>query len=62
MKSDAKSVHAPPKCDLCEKKAKTVLKIYNNHIRLCEACFIQMEKFPAILASSMERFLIGNVV
>lgn len=54
--------NTPPKCELCELKMNPTVKIYNNHTRLCTACFYQMEKLPEIVAKSVERFLLGNVV
>jgi NAD-dependent SIR2 family protein deacetylase len=62
MKSDEKSSDAIPKCDLCEQKMNPTVRIYNDNTRLCSACFHHMHNLPEIVAKSIERFLIGNVV
>ncbi len=62
MKSDEQPIHALQKCELCEQKMNPTVKIYNNDTRLCKACFHHMEKLPEVVAKSVERFLIGNVV
>ncbi len=62
MNSDEQSNEAIPKCDLCEREMNPMARIYNHHTRLCKACFSHVEKMPEIVAKSVERFLIGNVV
>ena len=62
MNSDEQSNEAIPKCDLCERKMNPTVRIYNDNIRLCTACFQHIENMPEIVAKSVERFLIGNVV
>jgi hypothetical protein len=60
--SDKPSIDPVQRCDLCEQKINPTVKIYNNDIRLCKACFGHMENLPEVVAKSVERFLIGNVV
>ncbi len=62
MKSDEQPIDALQKCELCEHIMNPTVKIYNNNIRLCKACFHHMGKMPEIVAKCVERFLIGNVV
>lgn len=62
MPPDGKTIDALQKCELCEQKMNPTVNIYNNNTRLCKACFHHMEKLPDIVAKSVERFLIGNVV
>ncbi len=62
MKSDEQSNEAIPKCDLCERKMNPTIRIYNHNTRLCSACFYHIQNLPEIVAKSVERFLIGNVV
>lgn len=62
MLSDSKTIDTLQKCELCEQKMNPTVKIYNNDTRLCKTCFHQMGKLPDIVAKSVERFLIGNVV
>lgn len=61
MNSGNQIIDSSQKCELCEQKMNPAVKIYNN-IRLCKACFHHMEKLPDVVAKSVERFLIGNVV
>ncbi len=61
MKSDHQSIDSLQKCELCEQKMNPTVNIYKN-IRLCKACFHHMDKLPEVVAKSVERFLIGNVV
>jgi hypothetical protein len=62
MNSDEQSNEAIPKCDLCERKMNPTVKIYNDNTFLCSACFYHIKNMPEIVAKSVERFLIGNVV
>ena len=62
MESKEQPTNASPKCDLCEQKMNPTVKVYNNHTFLCAACFHHMKNLPEIVAKSLERFLIGNVV
>lgn len=62
MHSDDQLSETVPKCDLCERKMNPTVRIYNDNTRLCSACFHHVEKLPDIVARSVERFLIGNVV
>jgi hypothetical protein len=62
MQTEHKTIEAFQKCELCEQKMNPTVKIYNKDTRLCKACFHHMEKLPDIVAKSVERFLIGNVV
>ena len=61
MKSDNQSIDPLQKCELCEQKMNSAGIIYNN-IDLCKAYFHPMEKLSEVVAKSVERFLIGNVV
>lgn len=49
-------------CELCDQKMNPTVMIYNHHTRLCTSCYHHMEKMPDLVAKSIERFLIGNVV
>ena len=60
--SDKPSIDPLQRCDLWEQKINPTVKIYNNDTRLCKACFGHMENLPEVVAKSVERFLIGNVV
>lgn len=51
-----------PRCDLCERRMNPTVRIYNDNIHLCTACFEHVRNLPEILAKSIERFLMGNVV
>jgi hypothetical protein len=60
--SNEQSIEAHQKCELCEQKMNPTVKIYNHNTRLCKACYQHMGNLPEIVAKSVERFLIGNVV
>ena len=62
MNPDEQSNDAIPKCDLCERKTNPTERVYNNYTSLCSECFSHMQNLPEIVAKSLERFLIGNVV
>ena len=62
MKSDEQSNQAIPKGDLCERKMDPTERIYNHNMHLCSVCFQHIQNMPEIVAKSVERFLIGNVV
>ncbi len=62
MKSIEQPIDASPKCERCEQKMNPTVKIYNDNIQLCKACFDHVEILPELVAKSVERFLIGNVV
>lgn len=51
-----------PRCNLCERKMNPTVRIYNDNIHLCSACFHRIRNLPEIVAESVERFLLGNVV
>jgi hypothetical protein len=62
VRSDHKTIDDLQKCELCEQKMNPTVKIYNKDTHLCKVCFHHMERLPDIVAKSVERFLIGNVV
>lgn len=62
MKSDSHSIELFHQCELCEKKRNTETRVFSNDTHLCEVCLNHVEKLPEIVAKSVERFLIGNVV
>ncbi len=61
MKADDQSRDVIPCCDLCEQKMNPTVNIYND-IRLCSECYQHIQNLPQIVAKSVERFLIGNVL
>jgi hypothetical protein len=60
--SDKQSIAPFQRCELCEQKMNPTVQIYNNDTRLCKTCFDHMGSLPEVVAKSVERFLIGNVV
>lgn len=62
MKSEEQMPGRPQKCELCGHILNPHVEIYKTHTLLCSTCFQQMDTLPEVLANSLERFLIGNVV
>jgi hypothetical protein len=62
MQSDQKTIETLQNCDLCERRMNPTINIYRDDTRLCNDCFCRLERAPELVAKSMERFLIGNVV
>jgi hypothetical protein len=62
MQSDQKTIGTLKSCDLCDQKMNPTIHIYGDDTRLCNDCFYRLERAPEMVAKSMERFLIGNVV
>lgn len=60
--SDEKSVDVGMQCTLCEQKMNPSVRIYNDHICLCSACYGRMQNLSEPAARSIERFLMGNVI
>lgn len=61
MNSDEQSSEAIPKCDLCERKLNSAVRNYNR-THLCSVCFQRIQNLHEMVAKSVDRFLIGNVV
>jgi hypothetical protein len=61
MKADELSRDVIPNCNLCDEKMNLTLDSRND-IYLCSECFQHTQDSPQIVAKSVERFLIGNVV
>ncbi|MGD8835092.1 MAG: hypothetical protein PVI54_11840 [Desulfobacteraceae bacterium] len=62
MKLMEESISAGKRCDLCELVMNPTVNIYSDDCHLCNTCFREMENMPEVVAKSVERFLIGNVV
>jgi ribosome-binding protein aMBF1 (putative translation factor) len=62
MKSDQLPIDIPQYCDLCQRRMNPTIHIYGEDTRLCNDCYCQLESAPEVVAKSIERFLIGNVV
>lgn len=61
MRTDEPSCDVIPNCELCEKKLNPTVNLYHD-ICLCSDCFQHIQNLPPVVANSLERFLIGNVV
>ena len=62
MNSDQRTIDTPQYCDLCQRRMNPTIHIYRDDTRLCNDGFCQLESAPEVVAKSIERFLIGNVV
>lgn len=62
MNSDDQMKKTNARWGLCERKMNPTVRIYDDNAHLCSTCLHRLQNLPEIVAKSIERFLVGNVV